>query len=215
MQSVIEKILKLRFLPIIDFSSMKNPKALVETMLEDNVSILQVNFKTDEQLQESGILNNLLKEFPEMSLGAGFINEANDANIVLKNGADFVISSVLATEILPIASQYQKTAIVSALSPTEIHTANKLTPELVQIFPAAQLPSRSLLSILDHMPKANLLLTGGLTLSLALELLQYGVKAVGVKGSIFRKEDLAEENYASISDAIKNFYTRIERLNLN
>ncbi|MGL4388583.1 MAG: hypothetical protein ACRCTJ_04240 [Brevinema sp.] len=215
MQSVIDKILKLRFLPIIDFSSMKNPKALIETMLEDKVSILQINFKTNEQLQESGIINELLKEFPEMSLGAGFVNDAKDANIVLTNGARFVISSVLATEILPIAAQYQKTAIVSALSPTEIYTANKLTPELIQIFPAAQLPSRSLLSILDHMPRANLLLTGGLTLSLALELLQYGVKAVGVKGSIFRKEDLAEENYRSISDALKNFHSRIKRLNLH
>ncbi|MGL4563050.1 MAG: hypothetical protein ACRCVW_04270 [Brevinema sp.] len=212
MQSVIEKILKLRFLPIIDISSVKNPRALIATMLEQKVPILQVNFRTDEQLQESGILADLLKEFPEMSLGAGFVNDAQDAEIVLKNGANFVISSVLAKEILPVAKRYQKTAIVSALSPTEIYTANKLTPELIQIFPAAQLPARSILSILDHMPKSNLLLTGGLTLSLSLDLLECGVKAVGVKGSIFRKEDLADENYQSIANAIKNFRNRIERI---
>ncbi|MGL4561524.1 MAG: hypothetical protein ACRCV0_04465 [Brevinema sp.] len=212
MQSAIEKILKLRFLPIIDISSVKNLRALIETMLEQKVPILQVNFRTDEQLQNSGILIDLLKEFPEMSLGAGFINDAEDAEIVLKNGASFVISSVLAKEILPVAKQYHKTAIVSALSPTEIYTANKLTPELIQIFPAAQLPARSILSILDHMPKSNLLLTGGLTLSLSLDLLECGVKAVGVKGSIFRKEDLADENYQSIANAIKNFRNRIERI---
>lgn len=212
MSSVINKIFDLKFLPIIDLASIKNKKALIETMLEEKVSLLQINFINEEELESASILSELHKEFPEMSVGAGFINDPQDAEIVLKNGADFVISSVLAKEILPVAKKYEKIAIVSALSPTEIYTANKLTPELVQIFPAAQIPTRSIISILDHMPKSNLLLTGGLTLSTALDLLQIGVKAVGVKGSIFRNEDLQEENYQAIADSLKNFRTRIQKI---
>ncbi|MGL5956907.1 MAG: bifunctional 4-hydroxy-2-oxoglutarate aldolase/2-dehydro-3-deoxy-phosphogluconate aldolase [Brevinema sp.] len=207
----IERILSLKFLPIVDFETIKNPKALVETMLAQDVSILQINFKNPQQLEESETLQELIQAYPEMCIGAGFFYSAQDAEQMIKYGVKFVVSSVLEKEILTVASLYQIPAIISGFTPTEVYEAYKTQAELVQIFPASQLHHKSIVSILEYLPKANFLLTGGLTISSALELLRYGAKAVGVKGALFPYQILWEEKYQEIGLSIKNFKDRVQR----
>ena len=121
----IERILDLKFLPIIDYELMKNPKVFVETLLENHVSIIQINFKNAQQIEEACIISELTKEFPEIKIGAGFLSLAKDAEKIIQCGADFVVSSILAKEILTVSSLYQKPAIISGFTPTEIFEAYK------------------------------------------------------------------------------------------
>lgn len=205
----IKRILDLKFLPIIDFESMKNPSALIETLLEQDVPILQINFQNIQQIDNAFIIRDLLKEYPEMKIGAGFFYFAQDAEHLINYGADFVVSSILAKELLTVASLYQKEAIISGFTPTEIFEAHKTKSPLVQIFPAAQIHYKSIISILEYLPDANFILTGGLTVSSALEFLRQGAKAVGVKGAIFQKDFLDKENYKEIGNSILNFKHRV------
>ncbi len=87
MDKSIETILSLKFLPIADFETIKNSRAFVETLLNQGVSVLQINFKDAGQIKQSGFLEDIAKEFPEMSVGAGFFYSTKDAEIVIKNGA--------------------------------------------------------------------------------------------------------------------------------
>ncbi|MGL4676156.1 MAG: bifunctional 4-hydroxy-2-oxoglutarate aldolase/2-dehydro-3-deoxy-phosphogluconate aldolase [Brevinema sp.] len=207
----IERILSLKFLPIVDFETIKNLKALVETMLDQDVSVLQINFKNPQQLEESQILQELIRTYPEMCVGAGFFYSAQDAEQIIKYGVKFVVSPVLEKEVLTVASLYQIPAIISGFTPTEVYEAYKTRSELVQIFPASQLHYKSIISILEYLPDANFLLTGGLSISSALELLRYGAKAVGVKGALFSYQVLWEEKYQEIGLAIKNFKDRVQK----
>lgn len=214
MSVAIDKILALKFLPIIDSESIKNPVAFIETVLEQEVDVLQINFKIQEQIQESYKIWELLKKYPEIKVGAGFLYSSEDTEKIINNGANFVVSSVLAKEILKISNSYNIPAIISGFTPTEIFEAHKLNSELVQIFPAAQIDEKSIISIIDHMPKTYFLLTGGLTLSRALDFIRCGVQAVGVKGCIFQNEYLQEENYFEIGKSIKNFKDRIQQIHI-
>ncbi len=206
----IERILALKFLPIVDFEIIKNPNALVETLLEQDVSVLQINFKTPQQLEQGCIIEDLAKKYPEMNIGAGFFYSAQDAEKIIKSGAKFVVSSVLEKEILTVASLYQVQAILSGFTPTEIYEAYKTRCDLVQIFPATQIHYKSIISILEYLPNANFILTGGLTISSALEFLRYGAKAVGVKGALFSNNVLLEEKYTEFGLAVKNFKDRVK-----
>jgi len=212
--TIIKRILGMRFLPIIDIETIKNPMALIETLLEQEVSVLQINFKVQEQLQESYKIWELLKKYKEIKIGAGFLYSSKDTENIIKIGADFVVSSVLAREVLAMSETYNIPAIISGFTPTEIFEAQKMNANLVQIFPAAQIHERSIISIIDHMPKTNLLLTGGLTLSSSLDFLRCGVKAVGVKGCIFQNEALYDENYIEIGKSIRNFRDRVQQINV-
>lgn len=208
----IERILALKFLPIVDFEMVKNPRALIETMLSQDVNILQLNFKNPQQLAQGCICEELFKEYPEMYLGAGFFYSTDDVEKIISDGARFVVSSVLQKEILTVASAHQIPAIISGFTPTEIFDAYNTKTKLVQIFPASQLHYKSIISILEYLPNANFLLTGGLTISSALEFIQHGAKAVGLKTALFSYNNLAEERYTEIGLAIKNFKDRIHNL---
>ncbi|MDK2818270.1 MAG: bifunctional 4-hydroxy-2-oxoglutarate aldolase/2-dehydro-3-deoxy-phosphogluconate aldolase [Spirochaetota bacterium] len=206
----IERILALKFLPIVDFESIINAEALLETMLEQSVPILQVNFKNPQQLQQADVIGELTKKYPEMKIGAGFFYSSEDAEIAIKKGAQFVVSSVLAKDLPVVASKYNVPAIISGFTPTEIYDAHKTQSDLVQIFPASQLHYKSIVSILEYLPDANFILTGGLTISSALEFLRFGAKAVALKGALFSKIDLLEENYQMIGNSIRNFRSRVQ-----
>ncbi len=206
----IERILALKFLPIVDFESIINAEALLETMLEQSVPILQVNFKNPQQLQQADVIGELTKKYPEMKIGAGFFYSSEDAEIAIKKGAQFVVSSVLAKDLPIVAAKYNVPAIISGFTPTEIYDAHKTQSDLVQIFPASQLHYKSIVSILEYLPDANFILTGGLTISSALEFLRFGAKAVALKGALFSKIDLLEENYQKIGNSIRNFRSRVQ-----
>ena len=206
----IERILALKFLPIVDFESIINAEALLETMLEQSVPILQVNFKNPQQLQQADVIGELTKKYPEMKIGAGFFYSSEDAEIAIKKGAQFVVSSVLAKDLPIVAAKYNVPAIISGFTPTEIYDAHKTQSDLVQIFPASQFHYKSIVSILEYLPNANFILTGGLTISSALEFLRFGAKAVALKGALFSKIDLLEENYQKIGNSIRNFRSRVQ-----
>ncbi|MGL4366847.1 MAG: bifunctional 4-hydroxy-2-oxoglutarate aldolase/2-dehydro-3-deoxy-phosphogluconate aldolase [Brevinemataceae bacterium] len=212
MESSITRILKLKFLPIIDFETVKNWTAFIETMLAQDVSVLQVNFKTQDHISESKHIGELMNKFPEMCIGAGFVYSQHDAEILAKNGLKFIISPVLANELLTVADKYHIPAVISGLTPTELYNAQKTNSKLVQIFPAAQLNEKCIASIIEHMPNTQFMLTGGLTLSSALDFLRYGVKAVGVKGSVFQSEYLVSENYSAIANSLANFKNRVQNV---
>ena len=206
----IERILALKFLPIVDFESIINAEALLETMLEHSVPIFQVNFTNPQQLQQADVIGELTKKYPEMKIGAGFFYSSEDAEIAIKKGAQFVVSSVLAKDLPIVAAKYNVPAIISGFTPTEIYDAHKTQSDLVQIFPASQLHYKSIVSILEYLPDANFILTGGLTISSALEFLRFGAKAVALKGALFSKIDLLEENYQKIGNSIRNFRSRVQ-----
>ena len=206
----IERILALKFLPIVDFESIINAEALLETMLEQSVPILQVNFKNPQQLQQADVIGELTKKYPEMKIGAGFFYSSEDAEIAIKKGAQFVVSSVLAKDLPIVAAKYNVPAIISGFTPTEIYDAHKTQSDLVQIFPAAQLHYNSIGSILEYLLNATFILTCGLTISSALEFLRFGAKAVALKGALFSKIDLLEENYQKIGNSIRNFRSRVQ-----
>ncbi|SFB72229.1 2-dehydro-3-deoxyphosphogluconate aldolase / (4S)-4-hydroxy-2-oxoglutarate aldolase [Brevinema andersonii] len=210
--SPIETILNLKFLPIIDLDSLKNPFALFDVMLNQGVPVLQVNFRSKNHLESASLLGEWSLRYPELQLGAGFLYSSEDAELAIRGGAKFIVSSVMAKEILTVSSLYQIPAIISGLTPTEIYQAQTTGTELIQLFPASQAPLRSVSSLLEHMPNIKLMLTGGLTLYTSLQLLRIGIAAVGVKGSIFQKELLETQNYRAIADSIKNFYERIHSL---
>ncbi|MGL5721219.1 MAG: bifunctional 4-hydroxy-2-oxoglutarate aldolase/2-dehydro-3-deoxy-phosphogluconate aldolase [Brevinema sp.] len=211
MNHIEEAIIKQRFLPIIDFTSIKNPDKFFNILIKEKINVLQVNFSNNEHMKEAYKLGEWNKTY-NIDIGAGFIYSTEDAREMIHHGAKFLVSSVMGLDILQVARSHEVPAIVSGLTPTEIYHAKGTGAGLVQVFPASQIPLRSILSLQEHLPSCNLMLTGGLTLYEAIEILRLGISAVGIKGSIFQKEHTENENYAAIADSVKNFCSRIRNL---
>lgn len=210
----IQRILNLKFLPIIDFQSVQDFQPLIELMLHENVNVLQINFKNAEQLAKASIITSLSQQYPEMYIGGGCLNTVDSAKIVLDTGAKFLVSSILAQEIKEEFAKTNIPIILSGFTLTEIYEAYTHGSEIVQIFPAAQLLTKSVMTILEYLPQMFFILTGGLSISTALDFLRHGVSAVGLKGSIFPKQYLQEKNYTAIGRAIKNLQDRIKAVDL-
>lgn len=209
MNIIEESIIRQRFLPIIDFSSIKSDR-FFEVLLKNKIEVLQVNFHSKEQMEKLSLVGQWNKQFTNLRIGVGFIYSPEDAEAAIKGGAPFIVSSIMAKDIIHKAKALNTPAIISGLTPTEIYQAHATGEGLVQVFPASQIAPRSVVSILEHLPHMKLMVTGGLNLYESLEFLRIGVSAVGVKGSIFQKEYLETENYSAIADSIKNFRDRLQ-----
>lgn len=206
----IQRILSLKFLPIIDFELVQDFELLIEAMLYHNVDVLQINFKNSEQLAKAKIIASLSEKYPKMHIGGGCLNSVESARIALDCGAKFLVSSILAKDIKRELASTKVPIILSGFTLTEIYEAYTNNTDMVQIFPASQLLTKSITTILEYLPQMSFILTGGLSISTALDFLRYGVSAVGLKGSIFPKKDLADRNYLAIRHAIKNVKDRIQ-----
>lgn len=144
-------------------------------------------------------IERLASRHPDALIGAGTVMDARGAQRALDAGAQFLLSPVLRTEVIPVAHRNGAAAVAGAFTPTEIDTAMRAGADLVKLFPADRLTPADLRIVRAALPRAPLLPTGGIDASTAAGWLDAGAVAVGVGGMLVREPERAGELLAAVS----------------
>ncbi|HEY6116379.1 MAG TPA: 2-dehydro-3-deoxyphosphogluconate aldolase [Candidatus Dormibacteraeota bacterium] len=119
----------------------------------------------------------------------GAVTEARAA------GASFVVTPVLLPEVAEACRKEDMLCVLGALTPTEIYQARLSGAALVKVFPIAPVGGPSYIESLNG-PLAGVpfWVSGGVRIEEIAAYLQLGVKVVGLTGSLFSAEALANKN---------------------
>jgi 2-dehydro-3-deoxyphosphogluconate aldolase/(4S)-4-hydroxy-2-oxoglutarate aldolase len=116
--------------------------------------------------------------------GAGSVLDAETGRAALLAGAQFLVTPVLAEDVVALGNRYGVPTVIGAFTPTEILRAWQGGSTFVKVFPATVGGPRYLKDVLGPLPQVKLIPTGGVSETNAAEFLRAGAVAVAVGSNL-------------------------------
>jgi 2-dehydro-3-deoxyphosphogluconate aldolase / (4S)-4-hydroxy-2-oxoglutarate aldolase len=132
-------------------------------------------------------------------VGAGTVLTKDLAKEVCAAGAQYVIAPDINPAVVEYCLERRIPVIPGAATPTEILLAKRLGVTMVKIFPAEALGAKYIRQIRGPIDDMDLVAVGGITESNVAEFLTAGCAAVGLGGSLIKKEFLDRSDWPGLT----------------
>jgi 2-dehydro-3-deoxyphosphogluconate aldolase/(4S)-4-hydroxy-2-oxoglutarate aldolase len=153
----------------------------VDVLADSGLTVLEVSLTTPGALD---VIRDALRRHPKLLIGAGTVLDEASARLAVQAGAQFLVSPTLNPDVLRTAHRYGLVALPGAATPTEVVAALELGADLVKLFPASSHGPRAVADLLQALPQAPLVPTGGISAAGAVDYVRAGAVAVGMGGSL-------------------------------
>lgn len=194
--TALEAIGRGRLVPVLRTDSADTARSTVERLLDGGITVVELTATTPGW---SDVLRWARDRWPEATIGAGTVLTAADAAAALERGADFLVSPYPAPAVRPVADEAGTLFVEGGLTPGELAAAAAHGP--AKVFPAHVGGPQYLRSVLQILPGAQLIPTGGIALDSVGAYLAAGAFAVGVGRDLATAPDVAEAVRTALGDA--------------
>ncbi|MBK5262163.1 MAG: bifunctional 2-keto-4-hydroxyglutarate aldolase/2-keto-3-deoxy-6-phosphogluconate aldolase [Peptostreptococcaceae bacterium] len=132
------------------------------------------------------VIKELKKAYPnnEVIIGAGTVLDSETARVALLAGAEYIVSPNLNLDVVRLCNRYQKICMPGAMTLKEIIEAMEAGADVVKLFPGNVFGPSMVKAIKGPIPYANIMPTGGVTISNVGDWIKAGCVAVGVGGEL-------------------------------
>lgn len=141
----------------------------------------------------------------EILVGAGTVLDPKGARQSIDSGAQFLVTPLVAPEVVAAGREAGIPVVCGAMTPTEIYAASHAGAEFVKVFPAGRLGPSYLKDILGPLPGLKLVPTGGIDLENCAEFLRAGAYTVAIGSNLVSKKRVAEKDWAGLSDLARRY----------
>lgn len=187
--ATLKALAEARVVGVLRAPSAARALALATPAMDVGLRALEVTFTVPDAAE---VIAELTQGRKQVVVGAGTVASAAQAEAAVAAGAAFLVSPHFAPEVLEVARQSDVPYVPGALTPSEVFAAARAVGDggggLVKVFPVARMGgARYVADLLGPYPDLQLMVTGGVSLSSAVEYLDAGAKVVGI-GSLFDME---------------------------
>ena len=176
-----------KIIPVVTLKSVEERTKVLTALKNNNINCAEICFRTD--CAEEAI-KLAVKEFPEMSIGAGTVINGKQAKKAIKAGAKFIVSPGLSEEVDEICKKNNIPYYPGVITPTEIMQALELGLTVLKFFPSNVFGGLKAMKALSApFPQVKFIPTGGVDSTNIDEYLAWD-KIYAVGGSSFVKESL-------------------------
>lgn len=171
----------LRKSPIVPLIQSNDPEVALETaraLMLGGINVIEVVLRTTEALAS---LQKIAKELPLVSVGAGTVLNANQAEKAIDHGAKFIVSPGLNENVVSVSVVNNMPVLPGVATATELQKAWNMDLRTVKFFPAGLAGGPKMLKALSSVFKdMEFMPTGGVNaVTLADYLSVPGVLACG------------------------------------
>ena len=206
--AVLKTLEESGLVPVMRADSVERALALAQAISAGGVKVLEVTMTVPGAME---VIRRLVKDRPEILVGAGTVLDAETARACMLEGAQFIVSPALSLKTIELCRRYSVAVLPGALTPTEIVTAWEAGADVVKVFPAGALGgAKYLASLKGPLPQIPMIPTGGVSLATAAEFLRAGAFALGVGSDLVDAKALAEGR-AEVITATAQKYLEIVR----
>jgi 2-dehydro-3-deoxyphosphogluconate aldolase/(4S)-4-hydroxy-2-oxoglutarate aldolase len=175
------RLLEERLLPVLRAQTYDALQAQVAMCIEAGLNVIELTATTPGW---DRMLSDLRQTYrpSDMTIGVGTVVTKELALSAISGGADFLVTPYRVDDVLEMGSAI--TVIAGAFSPTELAAAAS-RDGVTKLFPANTLGPSYLRSVLDVLPHARIVPTGGITGESARSWIEAGAIAVGTGSRLF------------------------------
>lgn len=179
----------------------------VEALCRGGVKAVEVTFNTPGA---DRIILSILRRFGgEIIIGAGTVTNPASAVRAMECGAEFVLAPNADAEIISTVKRYGKIMVPGAFTATEVLKCYDFGADIVKIFPVSSVGPKYISDLRGPYDYIDMMPVGGVDVSNAGEFIRAGAVAVGVGGSLIKKDLLANESYKAIEELAKRFMDEV------
>lgn len=135
MSYIAEKFQELGVVPVVVLDDAKDALPLAKALMEGGLPCAEVTFRT-QAAQES--IKLMVKEYPDMLVGAGTVLTTKQVDQAIEAGAKFIVSPGFDSEIVDYCQEKGIEVFPGCVSPSEVAQAVKKGLKVVKFFPAEQ-----------------------------------------------------------------------------
>lgn len=133
MNEVLERFQKLGIIPVVKIDNAKDAAPLAKALCEGGLPVAEVTFRTDAAEEA---IRLMVKECPDMFVGAGTVLTTEQVDRAVAAGAKFIVSPGLNPKVVKYCIEKGVPITPGTSSPTDIEQALELGLEAVKFFPA-------------------------------------------------------------------------------
>ncbi len=176
-----------KFVPVVVIKELGETEKILTALKNNNINCAEITFRTACAKEAIALA---VEKFPDMSVGAGTVINAEQCRDALEAGAQFIVSPGLSVAVANICKENNIPYYPGCVTPTEIMQALELGITTVKFFPANVYGGLKALKALSApFPQVKFIPTGGVDRSNIDEFLAFDkIEAIG--GSFFVKESL-------------------------
>ena len=148
-----------KYIPVVVIKELSETDKILSALKADGINCAEITFRTacaEEAIEYAA------KNYPEMSIGAGTVINAEQCRAALKAGAKFIVSPGLSVSVAEVCRENGTPYYPGCVTPTEIMQALELGITTVKFFPANIYGGLKALKALSApFPQVRFIPTGG------------------------------------------------------
>ncbi len=163
MHKTLQKIEQYHCIPIIvEFDDIENIIPICDVLSDNGLPLVEITMRTESGIQA---IRKVVKERPNMLVGAGTVLTKEQGITAIESGAHFLVSPGLDLDLVSLAQLNSIPITPGTCTPTEVQTALKHGVEAVKFFPASTMGEHNTLKyMVGPYPSMKFVVTGGVTL---------------------------------------------------
>lgn len=179
-----------KFIPVVVIKELSETDKILKALRNSGINCAEITFRTACAAEA---IEYAVKNYPDMSVGAGTVINAEQCEAALNAGAQFIVSPGLSVSVANICREKGIPYYPGCVTPTEIMQALELGITTVKFFPANIYGGLKALKALSApFPQVKFIPTGGVDRSNIEEFLAFD-KVAAIGGSFFVNEALDKE----------------------
>ncbi len=176
-----------RCIPVVVIKELGETEKILSALKKNGINCAEITFRTACAAEAIALA---CEKFPDMSVGAGTVINAEQCEQALKAGAQFIVSPGLSVAVARICIERNIPYYPGCVTPTEIMQALELGITTVKFFPANVYGGlKAMKALAAPFPQIKFIPTGGVDRSNIDEFLAWD-KIAAIGGSFFVKEAL-------------------------
>jgi len=119
--------------PVIALDNVDDALPLAEALLEGGIALMEITLRTEAGLKS---IETIVKNMPEMNVGAGTVVNAQDFKNAVNHGSQFIFSPGISEELMQTSKELNIALIPGVATASEIMFAQNNGFKHCKLFPA-------------------------------------------------------------------------------
>jgi len=202
---VVEKILDIGLLPVFCHKDVDVSKKIVKACVDGGATVVEFTNRGDFAYDVFvKLLEYTQKELPNVILGVGTILEPATATKYINCGAKFVVGPIFNPDIAKVCNRRKIAYIPGCMTPSEIFAAERMSVDIVKIFPGVAVGPDFIKSVLGPCPSYNMMPSGGVETNQdsISTWIKKGSSALNIGSNLIRKDLVNSKDFNSITKLV-------------
>jgi 2-dehydro-3-deoxyphosphogluconate aldolase/(4S)-4-hydroxy-2-oxoglutarate aldolase len=198
------RVEEVALIPVIRTSSAEDALFAVQEVAHGGIPIIEVTMTVPGAIE---VIREIIKNVPDVIIGAGTVLDAMTARECILAGAQFISSPALDIPTVQLVAENPHILMMSgALTPTEILAAWKAGSDFVKVFPCSLVGGDNYIRTLRRpFPDIPLIPGGGVTQQNAAHYLLAGACALSVGKELIPRESMLLHKPDRIRELTRRF----------